>query len=689
MRYLSILYLAFFFQGLSVVAQDKDQEKIQILTKPKNGSIYIRWTPSSPADWQTGNNLGYTLVRETVRKNNKKLSKAEDKQTRVLKLASKAVWDSLVLHSEYAKVPKGYFFDDPIIPNELSKEEEENAIKGRMIFTLLAADLDFEVAQKLGLGFVDNSAQPDFTYKYTILLNGGSKKKIETYASLDDRYIAKAPADFQDLDFADSSVTLKWAINERDNYSAYTVEQSADNGVTFVAANLSPILPMSNDTELNEVSYGHKVKKLHIYYEYRVRGIDPFGELGPATKPIRFFAFNSSLVPPENLKHAILSKTSLALSWTFPDSLKNDIKGFNVYRNFGPNDVIQHNKKTIDKNQPIYVSEILPTDENVIYKVTAVDLRGREIFSEPYLVSIIDSIPPQKVNSLEAEVDKNGIVKLCWSAPSDLDVYAYNILRAEGNLKNDFYPVKQIEGKGMNQVMVLDTITIGKGTYPYLYYMVVPSDFHTNYTLVNDSIKVFRPDIDPPIPPSFDLVAYTDTSGIFKFSPSQSLDVKYYNFYKAYPPDTTKKLLKSILPDSLALGYVDFDTPEETEFKYVLEAIDHSGLSSGDSCNTILRIDKPFARPPVNTIEGKYDKQNKSIVLKWDYKSRVPLEAIYIFKQKNETGQFVVGTKLDSTKTFWEDTDINEKYTYSYYLMVTCTDGTSSSKGKIVKINAK
>lgn len=674
-------YIIFlFFLSVTTHAQ------LQILTKPGKEEIKIRWVPSTPQEWDMGNRYGYKLVRETLGKNRKPEGKPE---VILLKMASQQEWEKLAETNPYAKIPKGYFFDDPILPGELSPEEHKNALAGRMIFVMLSSDLSLEVAQNLGIGYRDTDVKPKQAYKYTVSINhpSASASTASTFASLGDYYIDLPPLKFRDTDYVDSTLTLSWEANPSVQHSAYVVEKSSDGGVSYHRADDAPYFPFSNEEDLSKITYGIKLDTLYKKYRFRVRGVDPFGELSVATPSVEVFAFDSQVPAPDTLRSMFPGPEQIMIAWEFPPEMNVNIKGFNVYRSDGGQEELKKdNLRLVENKSRIYLGSVGIHDQNVVYHIAAVDLRDRETLSPPLLVTVVDSIAPQKVMNLEGEIDSLGIVKICWEAPPDADLFAYDIVRTEGNMTHEFYPVKQVL---RGTTMAFDTLTLGKGTFPYVYYKVIPSDNHTNYTEDNDWLKIVRPDVEPPHPPKFSKVAYTDTTLILGFLPSFSDDVEKYYLYKTYPPDTVRSYLKSINPDSLSLGYIDLAADEEVPVRYVLEAVDHSGLSSLDSCNLTFAIPKPFSRPAVKDLTVKYDKNEKQNLLNWKYVSKGRVSEYWIFRQTGGKGEYQKVAALDGNTYTWTDRDITEKTLYSYYVYARWTDNTRSLTDTRINITTK
>ncbi|MFC0181242.1 hypothetical protein ACFFJX_01080 [Pseudarcicella hirudinis] len=177
---------------------------LQLLAKHKDGRIVLRWSPVNPKVWDDGNQYGYTLQREVIRRDGKFLDRREKSFVKSLVFAGKSQWVALAEKNDYARLIKGYFYDQPIPVWEKDTAVINNALKGRLIFSMLTADLSPEVAGNMALSYVDSTVKANEEYVYTVSQNtaAGVSSAIQAKitAGLAVRIPQFAPGNLVDLD---------------------------------------------------------------------------------------------------------------------------------------------------------------------------------------------------------------------------------------------------------------------------------------------------------------------------------------------------------------------------------------------------------------------------------------------------------------------------------------------------------
>jgi uncharacterized protein len=681
------LIIFFFFVKLTWgFSQNNANQKLQLISKSKNGVIHLRWVPNDATSWKIGNEFGYTLEKTLIKKAGKPLKVAKLIETVSISTNSKQEWIALAKKDDYAKVINGYFYDEPITSSDTSVIN--NAWRGRYIFSMLCADFSPQVAKGLGLFWVDTNVKPDEIYRYRVSLNTSDGKpsttSVEIATGLSLHIPAELPSNFSDIDYIDSTVVLQWDIPKRTIYSAYNIERSDDGGQNFKKVNESPIYPTGNGNALENVQFSNKVPELFKTYQYRVKGIDPFSDESEPSKIVKVFAYQTRITGVQNQTYDFPSQEKVLLTWNYPDSLYVNLRGFHVYRvsNDGEEKLTE---KVIDKSKNFYVDPLRPLDQSIIYSIRAVDLRAKETASEPLLVIVVDSIPPKKVTNLSGKINKEGIVTLHWTKSPDADLFSYDIFRVEGNEKSEMFPIKQIVNRDTTFIDTVSMTTSSK----YVQYLVVPADFRTNICGDNDTLLLKRPDVIPPNPPNFYAASYSDSTITIKWILSTSEDVVNYKLYRTLPTDISKKLLLEFsTADSIVL-FTDKFYEEELPILYVLEAIDDAELTSGDSAKLALTIPKPLRRQPVNDVNALYNKNEKYVQLQWKYLTKMKITKYIILRRESEKDEFKKIANIEGNITEFKDTTIKSDKTYEYILYAYLADKTISKEGTPVKIKVK
>ena len=133
--------------------------------------------------------------------------------------------------------------------------------------------------------------------------------------------------------FGNKTVVISWDYTKLiDYYNSYFIEKSIDKGNTFNRVSKLPITNMNEkDGKPNgRINYIDSLKDNTTSYIYRVRGINPFGEVGPPSVMSR--GKGKSLLPfvPNISKSVIDNKGVLQLTWEFDEKGNDLIIGFIV-----------------------------------------------------------------------------------------------------------------------------------------------------------------------------------------------------------------------------------------------------------------------------------------------------------------------------------------------------------------------
>lgn len=663
----------------------KSETTLQLLAKHGKGTIRLRWVAQTPEIWALGRQYGYVLERTTIIRKNKKLAKPDDLKTFTLLPATAQEWDEAMAKDAYVKASHSIYMDKPEELTEKDSTKKKDFIRGKYAFSSLTADFSFLSAQLMRLGFEDKQVIADEVYQYKVHLNYNSYQSNKAFTSiiagLELTVSNFKPESLTDLDYVDSTTTLRWKVPQDAIFSGYIIESSDDNGVTFHRVTTAPYVPIENSAkEKDEVLYANKVKTLMQTYYYRVRGIDPFGEESRPSNVIKVFAFQSNLPEANQLTSHIINKKTVAIKWAFPDSLNANLSGFKVYKTKNFKEYKPVTKSTIGYQFRYTVDQIEEGDENLYYIVSRVDLRGREKSSEPLLVSFIDSIPPVKLNNLKGNITKKGIVTISWKHGGERDLYGFNVLRAEGDTPHLLHTIKTINRPDTSLV---DTIPMIANTRKVLY-MIVPIDYHSNAPIENDTLVLYRPDVIPPKPPVLNASILLGDQVSLKWLPSSSVDVASYQLYKQYLPDTTLRLVHTFPLTKDTISYKDGELEEGKTVKYLLRAIDQEGLVSNDSAYVHILLTRPHRLAAIDSIVARYDEATQQVQVKWKYPSKRSIQSFYVFRKKDN--EPFLKHKTISGKLFEFTDKIQSSGNYSYQLIAHSTDDILSRKSKPITL---
>ncbi|CAI9429316.1 hypothetical protein MSHRCOH1_03810 [Candidatus Ornithobacterium hominis] len=220
-----ILAVVVLISGIAFSQNKEDQREPQIRLKveSKQDRVLLRWAVDEPVAWQKANKIGFVLKRYTLMRDGKLLENPEEKKLGVFQPASEEKWKAIIETNNNAAIVAQSMFGESFevemgnqgeLQNIINKSQE---IEQRFAYALMAADLDFEVAQLAGWGYVDTDVEPDVRYVYTVKLNPKNNTKslqIEKgsgIAELSKEWELPKPLDFIGI-FKDQAVTLSCSM---------------------------------------------------------------------------------------------------------------------------------------------------------------------------------------------------------------------------------------------------------------------------------------------------------------------------------------------------------------------------------------------------------------------------------------------------------------------------------------------
>jgi len=683
----------------NVHAQDEDiipKPRIQVLAKAFPDSIIIRWAPDGAAAWHYANQYGYKIEKQLIIKNGKLLDDPEiipisEDNFRPVSLEE---WEKLAFPNGYEGKPNEYagvaaqaiygetfeFTDQQSTAGSIINQVREQEM--RFSYALMACDYDLNVARAAGLCFIDKEVYQGEKYFYKIYaLVPENVEDIDTgyfAIGIDDFFELPQPLEFN-VSFGDKSVVLSWNnLYHRNIYNGYYIERSEDGGNNFIRISERPFSnPFSERIDFNK-RFAYQVDSLpsnDVDYIYRVRGVTPFGEIGPPSEEISGKGFKE-LIDLPNLFPPQFSKETgdVILNWTFPKESLPQIEGFIVEKSSQADGVY---KPLHEDLLPSNVFEYRTTQKTgaTYYRVRARDKYNQESKCLPHLVQIPDSIPPMAPAKLKGEMDTLGVVYLQWDLPPDEDVAGFRVYRS--NFKEAEYYQVTISPTTLNAF--IDTVSM-KTLTEEVYYKVAAEDNYFNLSELSEACLIERPDIIPPTSPIFKKVKSTDKGIEMTWIPSSSEDVAQHVLFRAMAGKEEWEVISSFQPnDDLTwdTNYKDESLETGIDYQYVLIAVDSSNLESPPSPPIVGRkIDRKI-KPAVEKIKTETIRTEKMIRLTWKYE--LPnVERYHIYRAENDAPLRLYDNVEGNLQAF-EDRKLKQQSVYTYRLQAIFMDGSTSA----------
>ena len=284
----AILAIMISYMGYSQVNPNAASSNALVMQARKVGQqIKLRWGPTSSISWERCNQVGYMLSRTTMTRNGE-MTSFEERQ-RPLVLTTVAIrpwqteeeWKPLMDRNDYAAVAAQALHGEQFIL-EASGDQDQNEVisnaqaeaQNRFSFGLFAADQSFEVAEAMGLAWIDSSAKGNENYLYKVFPAEQTDIPIDTgYTYVHGREPGLLPKVMDlEAEFSNLRVMLKWNVEIGARfYTSYEVEQSFD-GQVWGNRTETPFVPVARSEDDKMAFFGDTIPFNNKPVFYRVRG---------------------------------------------------------------------------------------------------------------------------------------------------------------------------------------------------------------------------------------------------------------------------------------------------------------------------------------------------------------------------------------------------------------------------------
>lgn len=666
-----------------------EKPAIAVIGSVGKQSIKLRWAPNSPSVWKYANQYGYYIERQTVTRGEEILNPREIVRLTDAPILPKPMmeWESFANENDLAAIAAQalYGTDFEVEMNEgtngmMSIINQAQMFEQRFTFALYAADLDFEVARYSGLSYVDSSVKENETYLYKIIPAIPSEKMIVDFGGvflgLRDYKELPKPVELAAI-FKDKHAMLTWNYRLLESeYNSYLLERSADAGLSFQQISEEPITAMTNIEEQNtsRIVYVDSLPQNNKEYQYRVKGISPFGEVGPPSDIVSGKGTKGLYYNPAILNASISEdQKSATIQWEYPEEGMESLSHFEILRanhvkgNFIP---IETN---LNKNtRQIRVHDLLSIN---YYSIAAIGLDGTKRVSFPRMVQPDDAIPPADPRNLEGTIDSTGIVRLQWLRNTESDFLGYRVFRA--NLEGEEFT--QITFDPIKENAIVDTIPI-KTLVKRIYYKVQAFDKRYNPSGFSEVLMLKRPDIIPPTPPVFSKFKVEEGKVYLEWIPSASEDaVKTIVYRKAQGTDEDWGLVADQNIETNA--FTDTTIADGASYLYTMLTMDDSGLESEPITPITIRTLDQVQKPEISRFNATPEREQQFITLNWSYnESSVSEIVLYKGKEDEKPTLFKV---FENGEQRFVDQELQINTNYTYLLQAVYLSGSRSPLKKV------
>jgi len=650
--------------------------KLEIISEYRDGSIYLRWASNDASTWYENSFSGYKLYRIDVNeKEGIPLMETIDSSITM-------AWSKEKFKTYIDSTNENILIAAQCLYGEWEKNIHFTGINQELInrysFAMFAADIDWNTAISLGLAFEDKNIESGKTYFYKVVPQDTSTRLKEAYLSIKAKEMKKTVPIILDKIESENSITIQWDKEvHKDFFSGYYIERSKD-GNSYTRLNKRPIIGgESKEFPASIISFTDSVKN-YIKYHYRIIGITPFGKLSTPSKAL--IAMGRDKTPPATPQgisiNCDVTNKMVNINWESVSS--DDLKNYVVSRSNKSDGVFEIVSNPILKSNTTHFSEITPDiTKYYYYRISAIDTAGNYSTTLPYIAAFRDTIAPKEPTGLKGIIDSIGFVSLTWNKNIEEDLAGYHIYMSN-SLSHMFV---KISSHTLSENSFKDTITLKTFT-ENIYYKITAIDFHGHFSDFSETIRLKKPDIIPPFPPSIKNFKYNQVDGTIKiyWSPSKSSDIDHHELYKY----KNSKWQKAQDFNDKSNEYIDQAVELGKAYKYKIIAIDDDGLHSNNNAFVVVRAtDKRLPSIP-KIISCKFE-DDKNIKIEWASISDKKHKNYIIYRSINDQ-PFIVHSR--TSDTFYLDNDISKNKKYSYAVKQTWKDGKKSkmSESKIPDI---
>jgi uncharacterized protein len=664
---------------------------LRLIARPRRdkGSIYLRWAVTDLKAWKLANQYGFTLVRYTVLRNKVMLDTVETKilTRQPLRPQPLNAWQELAKADNYAAVIAQALYGATFqvggsqeggVAQIVAQSQEQEQ---RYAFSLYAADMSFEAARMAGWGYVDSDVQSNEKYLYRLrtaiparLLPSDS---TGVFTGMADYQILPTVEEIQ-TQFGNQTALLTWDhIRLSAYFSAYFVERSLDNGQTFTRRNKIPITNMSekDGKPLRRITYLDSLPDNTRNCQYRVRGINPFGEEGPPSqakggKGRLLLAF----VP--NIRQSVINPAgAVELTWEFEPQANEQIKGFELNKAPKADGPYQAVVRNIPPGQRSLTFDKL--DASNYFTLTALAKEGESRVSFPVLVQPLDSLPPAVPSGLQALIDSTGNVRLTWKPNIEKDLLGYKIFRSFRK-EEEIVPLTDSVWTGKTFTDKLSLRSLNKKVY----YAIAAVDKRYNQSAASAVIEVKKPDRIPPSAAVFTHFEVEGNQAKLQWVNSPDEDVVAHLLYRRAFSDFKWVKIQEYRDRSVS-AFTDPNLKNSDEYTYRLETVAENGLKTLSEEITLRTSALAEGKLTLLRLYATPLPDRKSMEIIWD--DRIPqVKEYHVYKAENDNPLTLWQVVKGSEKGIF-DNQIQPNTRYQYAVMAVTFQGTYSET-KTVKV---
>lgn len=690
-------------------ADTRFRHSIHTITRTYGDSIAVRWAPDDYASWYVMNGCGYVIKRICYD------DSGQDADTLAIVMpATLEEFERFAQNDTLAAAAAQVLYGESTILNGaevlpgsadelMMVYDDQQNIYG---MAMMIAELRADIAQAMGLMYIDRDVKPGLQYDYVVSPNVHDSiypvRAFMAGGKVNEPY-KKETFPFAPVDSVidETSILLKWPYTE---HSAYDIERRR------VSSDTINILRRDDNRweKLNAFPYisfeqaGGDGRSDRIYvdtprepgiYEYRLRGYDSFGDctlpgasctvaLRDVTPPAAPRIRHIEILRPDDGVYA-------EISWRL-ESKDDDLAGL----------IPMYYHPMLNEWIPMVEQMLLPTDtlftanvsglETSEITVAAVDTAQNISYGLPQMIRIADLVPPAPPTNVRSVISPEGVVMLAWSPSESTDVSHYHVYEANDTLHR-FLPVPDVYQ--LRDTFYIDTLDTHLADL-FHYYMVRAVDWSGNVSEFTPIHERYRPNFIQPSTCIIDSL-WQDDNGIYMdWTTAPEEDIALYRVFRRLGTEGQWTLVGRFEKGEWTeptLHVEDHPEYNQTQrYYYAVEGINMSGVSSGLSMQVSFRHRGPLVMDVPIKLDGTYREDYGCVVLAWSHDTLPSADPhhfiIYKTEDMEDDDSFkpFVTASADERDTY--DYRLQQEHSARYFVMILYEDGRRTTASDVITV---
>ena len=561
-------------------------------------------------------------------------------------------------------------------------EQPATVDEAYQILTFLS-HFNFEAAKWLGLGTEEKVSAGNYKIDYLLALNG-KKPTVIASAMVNSTDWQKAPplpmAPKVTCGNMKADIEL-FAKNCNFYYWGFNAQRSISGTDQWHFIRPSVNINTYYEEKYRDGRFYYKLKdslpENNILYEYRMVGMDYFGEYGPpgdVTACMGYVALPAIAIPEIN---SMVNDSTAEVNWSIRDEALPYVSSVDLMIGI---DSLHGNyivfKENLDfANKRI---EVLIPGTQAHFRFRTNPKAGPPLYSAPFDLQRWDTDPPVAPVGLEGKVDTTGVVRLKWKANKEKDLWGYRIFFA--NNKTDEFSLNDVEIQLTPEFN--DTINLNNLS-PEIYYKIVALDLRGNISPFSEILTVEKPDTIPPAPALIQLVKqYKSTSNLLiRAVGSSSRDISYHQLFRKELQQNEFQpvsIMGKMISDTVM---VDTSVQFDRQYEYRILAVDRHGNQRWSEVSE-AEVIYFGARPSLKNIAAVRDTGVRKVVIEWKDPG-LPDTELELYRA-NERGQYTLYHTLPVSALRHTDDTYDRERNPGYRGRIVYPDGTYSNLFEII-----